>query len=245
MREPGKSDIDPAELGKFEAQGDVWWSRRGGMRALREITPARAGYVASRVALKEQRVVDVGCGGGILAEALACRGARVTGIDPGAKAIRAAQRHSLESGLSINYEQTSAEPFAAGYRGCFDVAVCMELLEHVPDPSGIVRACALLVRPGGDVFFATLNRTFLSRLLAVILAEYCLGIVTRGTHDFRKFVKPAELAAWAGETGLEVLDVSGLLYVPWVRFSRIVPLTAVNYLMHCRRSETEGRGHRA
>ena len=235
MIEQGKSDIDPEELGKFEALGDVWWSRRGGMRALREITPARAGYVASRVELKEQRVVDVGCGGGILAEALAVKGAGVTGIDPGAKAIRAARLHSRESGLSISYEQTSAGPFAAAYQGCFDVAVCMELLEHVPDPSGIVRACAMLARPGGDVFFATLNRTFLSRLLAVILAEYCLGLVARGTHDFKKFVKPEELAAWAREAGLDVLDVSGLLYLPWVRFSRIIPLTGVNYLMHCRR----------
>lgn len=231
----GNTDIDASELEKFEALGDIWWSQRGGMRALRDITPARVGYIATKSGLRDRRVVDVGCGGGILAEALAQRGARVIGIDPGARAIRAAHEHSQESRLPISYVQCSAEPFAESFPSHFDLVVCMELLEHVPDPAGIVRACARLVRPGGDIFFATINRTPLAFLLAVALAEYCLGIVARGTHEYRKFVKPHELKDLAREAGLHVLDVSGLLYIPWVRYSRIVPLTRVNYLMHCRK----------
>ncbi len=229
------SDTDQSELDRFEALSESWWDSGRGMRALHDITPARAGYVASRAPLPGRCALDVGCGGGILSEALARRGARVTGIDPSEGAIRAAKRHSREAGLDLDYRRASAEAFAAEHPAEYDLVLCMELLEHVPRPWDMVRSCTGMVRPGGDVFFATINRNFLAVFLAVYVAEYCLGVVARGTHDWRAFVRPGELAAWARRSGLEVLDVSGLIYIPGIRISRVFGPAGVNYLMHCRR----------
>jgi len=235
-------DVDGRELEQFEALSASWWGSGKGLRALHDITPARAGYVAARTRLQGRRVLDVGCGGGILSEALARRGARVTGIDPSKGAIRAAMRHSRGSGLDVEYRCFSAEAYAARQEGEYDLVACMELLEHVPRPGDLVRACAAMTRPGGDVFFATINRNVVAAFLAVWVAEYCLGVVARGTHDWRAFVRPKELSLWAGEAGLRVLDVSGLLYIPGVRICRVVRSPLVNYLMHCRRpEETEYR----
>jgi len=227
-------DVDQSELERFEALADSWWENGRGLRALHDITPARAGYVASRSRLAGRRVLDVGCGGGILSEALARRGARVIGIDPSQGAIRAAIRHSRGSGLDLDYRCFSAESFAERHPGEHDIVLCMELLEHVARPGDLVRACAAMARPGGDVFFATINRNPVAAFLAVFVAEYCLGVVARGTHDWRAFVRPSELSDWARQSGMRVLDVSGLLYVPGIRFSRVVRPATVNYLMHCR-----------
>ena len=232
---PRPSDVDQTELDRFDALTASWWGTGRGMRALHDITPARAGYVASRTRLPGQRVLDVGCGGGILSEALARRGARVTGIDPGEGAIGAAKGHSQGSGLDLDYRLSSAEPFSRDYPGHFDTVLCMELLEHVPRPGDLVRACATMVRPGGDVFFATISRNALAALLAVYVAEYCLRVVARGTHDWHAFVRPQELMAWARESGLRVLDISGLVYLPGLRLCRVGGPAVVNYLMHCRR----------
>lgn len=230
-----QSDVDRAELDRFDALTDSWWGTGRGMRALHDITPARTGYVASRTRLRGQRVLDVGCGGGILSEALARRGARVTGIDPGEGAIGAAKHHSRDLGLELDYRLASAESFSREYPDQFDAVLCMELLEHVPRPGDLVRACAGMARPGGDVFFATISRNVLAAFLAVLVAEYCLGVVARGTHDWRAFVRPRELTAWAEHSGLKVLDVSGLIYIPGLRLSRVAGPAVVNYLMHCRR----------
>jgi len=232
---PRSNDVDQAELDRFDALTDSWWGTGRGMRALHDITPARAGYVASRTWLPGRQVLDVGCGGGILSEALARRGARVIGIDPGEGAIGAAKRHSRGSGLELDYRLASAEPFSREYPNQFDTVLCMELLEHVPRPGDLVRACAAMARPGGDVFFATISRNSLAAFLAVYVAEYCFRVVARGTHDWRAFVRPRELAAWAEQSGLRVLDVSGLIYIPGLRLCRVSGPAVVNYLMHCRR----------
>jgi 2-polyprenyl-6-hydroxyphenyl methylase/3-demethylubiquinone-9 3-methyltransferase len=232
---PRGDDVDRDELERFDALSDSWWKSGKGMRALHDITPTRAAYVAARTRLRGRRVLDVGCGGGILSEALARRGAAVTGIDPGYEAIRAARRHSREAGLDLEYKQASAEAYAGESRQEYDCVLCMELLEHVPRPGDLVRACAGMARPGGDVFFATISRNILAVLLAVYVAEHCLGIVAKGTHDWRAFVRPSELAAWTAQSGLTVLDVSGLIYVPGIRICRVAGPPAVNYLMHCRR----------
>ena len=229
------SDTDQCELDRFEALSHSWWETGRGMRALHDITPARAGYVSSRAPLPGRRALDVGCGGGILSEALAKRGARVTGIDPSEGAIRAARRHSRGTGLDLDYRRASAESFAAEHPKEYDLVLCMELLEHVPRPGDMVRACTKMARSGGDVFFATINRNPLATFLAVCVAEYCLGVVARGTHDWRAFVRPEELAAWARQSGLRILDISGMLYIPGIRLSRVVGPAGVNYLMHCRR----------
>lgn len=244
---PRPSDVDQAELDRFDALTASWWGTGRGMRALHDITPARTGYVASRTRLSGQWVLDVGCGGGILSEALARRGARVTGIDPGEGAIEAAERHRRESGLDLDYRLSSAEPFSREYPEQYDAVLCMELLEHVPRPGDLVRACAAMARPGGDVFFATLSRNALAAFLAVYVAEYCLRVVARGTHDWRAFVRPRELAAWAEQSGLRVLDISGLVYLPGLRLCRVGGPAVVNYLMHCRRpgGEDEEKSRKA
>jgi 2-polyprenyl-6-hydroxyphenyl methylase/3-demethylubiquinone-9 3-methyltransferase len=229
-------NVDPAALRHFEAQAALWWDRKGEFAALHDINPLRADYVARRVPLEGCRLLDVGCGGGLLSEALAARGARVTGIDLGAAALAAAREHAAAGGLTIDYRRTSAEALAAAAPGSFDAVTCMELLEHVPAPASIVVACARLVRPGGDVFFATVNRTPLAGLLVIFMAERVLGIVRRGTHRYARFVRPAELRAWATAAGLVPQDVSGLTYLPWLRRSRLVVRPRMNYLAHMRRS---------
>ncbi len=227
-------NADAAELAKFEAAAAGWWTAGKEFQALHDINPKRLAFIQERVDLAGRTAVDVGCGGGILTEALAAAGARVTGIDLGRAALAAAETHRQTSGLSIHYRRIDAESLAQQEPAAFEVVACMELLEHVPDPASIVQACARLVKPGGHVFFATLNRTPMSCLLAIIMAEWVLRIVPRGTHHYQRFITPGELDRWAHASGLVGGDFSGLLYWPFLRRSLFVRNTAVNYLAHFR-----------
>ena len=226
-------NIDNKEIARFAAQADLWWDPRGGFKALHQINPVRLAYVRDRAGLWQKRVLDVGCGGGLLAEAMAAKGARVTGIDMVEPALTAAQKHALENGLSVDYCRSTAEIWAGDHRDAYDVVTCMELVEHVPDPAGLIGALAKMVRPGGDVFFATVNRTWMARLLVIWLSEYVLRIVPGGTHTYKRFVQPRELARWAKRAGLEVRHLSGLRYLPFIGYAALCRNTAMNYLMHC------------
>lgn len=230
-------NIDGNEIHKFEEQAASWWDKEGEFKGLHDINPLRLAYIAERAALAGKRVIDVGCGGGILAEAMAQHGARVTGIDAGDAPLAVARSHAEASGLKIIYRRTTAEELAQLSPGSFDVATCMELLEHVPDPPSVVRACGQLVKPGGTVFFGTLNRTLRSFLLAIIAAEYILGIVKRGTHAHRRFVKPTEIDRWAANAGLLHQDLTGLHYNPVFKQMGLGGSTAVNYLMQFKKPE--------
>ena len=224
-------NADPAELEKFGSLAHRWWDPEGEFRPLHDINPLRLEWIAQHAPLAGARVLDVGCGGGILAEAMARRGAKVTGIDLSEKALRVAQLHLLESKLDIRYERAAAEEFS----GEFDVVTCMELLEHVPQPSSMVAACARLVRPGGQVFFSTLNRNPKSYLYAVIGAEYVLGLLPKGTHDYMRFIKPSELARWARAANLRVDELIGMTYNPLTRQYRLADDCGVNYLLRSTR----------
>jgi 2-polyprenyl-6-hydroxyphenyl methylase / 3-demethylubiquinone-9 3-methyltransferase len=231
-------NLDASEVAAFDAQAARWWSPRGDMRGLHDINPARIDYIERRTRLAGARVVDVGCGAGLLSESLAAAGARVTGIDMSPAMLEAARRHAGRSGLKVDYRMTTAEALAEGEPAAFDAAVCLELLEHVPDPGSLVAACARLVRAGGDVFFATLNRTVAARVLAVWTAERLLGIVPKHTHDWRRFIRPEELCALAEKAGLAKMDISGLRYIPFIRWCRLTRDPSINYLGHFRRVET-------
>jgi 2-polyprenyl-6-hydroxyphenyl methylase/3-demethylubiquinone-9 3-methyltransferase len=229
------SNLDPKELSKFAALAPMWWDRNGAFKALHDINGLRVGYINGRAPLAGRRVLDVGCGGGILSEAMAALGAEVTGIDAGEEPLAAARMHLQESGLRVDYRMTPAEPFAERSPERFDVVACMEMLEHVPDPASVAAACARLTRPGGDVFFATLNRNFKSFLFAIIGAEILLRLVQRGTHSYRRFVKPRELRDWAERSGLVFQDLTGLHYNPFARVYSLGGNAHVNYLMHFRK----------
>ena len=226
-------NADPAELEKFSALASRWWDPEGEFRPLHEINPLRLQWIDERAALAGKKVLDVGCGGGILAEAMAGRGAQVTGIDLGGKSLRVAQLHLLQSRANVVYEEASAEQYAEQRAGEFDVVTCMEMLEHVPEPSSAVSACARLARPGGQVFFSTLNRNPKSYLFAVIGAEYVLRLLPRGTHDYARFIKPSELSRWARSAGLRVAEVIGMTYNPLTRRYRLEADCDVNYLLRC------------
>ncbi len=230
-------NVDPAELQKFGALAHRWWDPQGDMRPLHEINPLRLDWIDRLAAVSGKRVLDVGCGGGILAEAMARRGANVTGIDLSAKPLRVAQLHALESGATVDYREISAETLAAESPAAFDVVTCMEMLEHVPDPASSVQACATLSRRGGWVFFSTINRNPKSFLLAIIGAEYVLRLLPRGTHEYAKFIRPSELAAMARQAGLEVVEILGMTYNPLTRRAALGRDTDVNYLVACRKPE--------
>ena len=230
------SNIDPKELAKFAALAPIWWDRHGAFKALHDINGLRVGYINRRAPLAGRKVVDLGCGGGILSEAMASLGAEVTGIDAGEEPLAAARLHLQESGLRVDYRRAMAESFAERAPESFDVVTCMELLEHVPDPQSVVAASARLVRPGGDVFFATLNRNLKSFLFAIIGAEIILRLVQRGTHSYHRFVKPSELTTWSQRSGLGFQDLTGLHYNPFTRRYSLGGNTHVNYLMHFRRA---------
>jgi len=229
-------NTDPDELAKFEALAPIWWDRHGAFKALHDINGLRVGYINRRAPLAGRKVLDLGCGGGILSEAMASLGAEVTGIDAGEEPLAVARLHLQESGLRVDYRRAMAEPFADGSPESFDVVTCMELLEHVPDPQSVVAASARLIRPGGDVFFATLNRNLKSFLFAIIGAEMILRLVQRGTHSYRRFVKPSELTTWSERSGLSFRNLTGLHYNPFTRRYSLGGNSHVNYLMHFRRA---------
>ena len=228
-------NADPAELEKFSRLAHRWWDPQSEFRPLHEINPLRLEWIDRHAALAGKKVLDVGCGGGILTEAMARLGAQVTGIDLSDKALKVAELHLLESKLEVCYRKSSAEELAAEQPGAFDVVTCMELLEHVPEPAGMVAACARLVRPGGKVFFSTLNRNPKSYLFAVIGAEYVLKLLPRGTHDYQRFIKPSELSRWSRAAGLTPEEVIGMTYNPVTKRYALGRDCDVNYLMQLTR----------
>jgi len=237
MTEAYTPNVDADEVAKFEAGASRWWDPNSEFKPLHDINPLRLDFIDERAALAGKRVVDLGCGGGILAEGLAARGADVTGIDMAGAALAVARLHLLESRIKVEYRQGTAEQLAAEEPAGFDVVTCMELLEHVPDPTSLVAACARLVKPGGQVFFSTLNRNPKSYLLAVTAAEYLMKMLPRGTHDYAKFIRPSELARWARAAGLEVGELTGVSYNPITRRYRLCQDVSVNYLAHCLRPQ--------
>jgi 2-polyprenyl-6-hydroxyphenyl methylase/3-demethylubiquinone-9 3-methyltransferase len=226
-------NADPQELAKFSDLAHRWWDPSSEFKPLHEINPLRLGWIDGIAALKGKAALDVGCGGGILTEAMAALGARVKGIDLSEKALKVAMLHLLESRLDVNYEEISAESLAQREAGQYDVLTCMEMLEHVPKPASTVEACAKLVKPGGHVFFSTINRNPKSYLFAVIGAEYVLHLLPRGTHDYAKFLKPSELARHCRAAGLTLKSVIGMSYNPLTKVYALNNDTSVNYLMHC------------
>jgi len=226
-------NVDPAEIAKFSELAHRWWDPGSEFKPLHDINPLRLDYIDGRAGLRGKTVLDVGCGGGILTESMARRGALVTGIDLADGPLKVAQLHLLESGGEVEYRNVAAEDLARELPHHFDVVTCMELLEHVPEPASTVRACAALVKPGGHVFFSTINRNPKSYLLAVIGAEYVLRLLPRGTHNYAKFIKPSELGAFARHAGLDVGAVTGMTYNPLTKVYALGPDADVNYIMHC------------
>ncbi|HWH74174.1 MAG TPA: bifunctional 2-polyprenyl-6-hydroxyphenol methylase/3-demethylubiquinol 3-O-methyltransferase UbiG [Methylibium sp.] len=230
------TNVDPQELAKFAELAHRWWDPDSEFRPLHQINPLRLEWIDRLAPLQGRRVVDVGCGGGILADAMARRGADVLGIDLGTKALRVAQLHALEAATpSVQYREVAVEALAAEQAGAYDSVTCMEMLEHVPDPSSVVRACAALARPGGHVFFSTLNRNPKAFLFAIVGAEYLLKLLPRGTHEYARFIRPSELARWCREAGLDVVATRGMEYNPLSRRYRMSEDTSVNYLFACRK----------
>jgi 2-polyprenyl-6-hydroxyphenyl methylase / 3-demethylubiquinone-9 3-methyltransferase len=225
------TNVDPAELEKFSELAHRWWDPESEFRPLHEINPLRLGYIDGIAALRGKNVLDVGCGGGILAEAMAARGARVTGIDLADKPLKVAQLHLLESKLDVVYRNIAVEALAEEMPHSFDVVTCMEMLEHVPDPASAIRACAALLKPGGHAFFATLNRNPKSYLYAIIGAEYVLNLLPRGTHDYARFIKPSELSATCRSAGLEINGITGMTYNPFSKIYALEADSSVNYIL--------------
>ena len=225
-------NVDEVELNKFSNLAHKWWDKTSEFKPLHDINPLRLNYIDKAVALKGKTVLDVGCGGGILSESMAERGAKVTGIDLGEKALKVAQLHSLESGVAVDYQFISVEKLAEQQPASFDVVTCLEMLEHVPDPASVVAACAKLVKPGGKVFFSTINRNPKAYLFAVIGAEYVLNMLPRGTHDYAKFIKPSELASWMRLADLSLNHQIGMSYNPITQHYWLGDDVSVNYMMH-------------
>lgn len=226
-------NLDHTEIAKFSAAASGWWNTEGEFKPLHRINPLRLDYITQRAeGLYAKKVLDVGCGGGILAESMACEGAYVTGLDMAAEPLEVARLHAEENGVPISYLQQTVEAHAREFAGQYDVVTCMEMLEHVPDPRSVVHACARLVRPAGSVFFSTLNRNRKSWLLAIVAAEYLLGMVPRGTHDIKKFIRPAELLGWIDETALCERNITGLHYHPVFDKFYTGPGVDVNYMLH-------------
>jgi 2-polyprenyl-6-hydroxyphenyl methylase/3-demethylubiquinone-9 3-methyltransferase len=228
-------NVDQAELSKFNDLASRWWDPTGEFRPLHEINPLRLDWIDHRSSLAGKRVIDIGCGGGILAESMAARGARVLGIDMADKPLKVAQLHQLETGVPVDYKRITAEAMAEAEPAGFDVVTCMEMLEHVPDPASTVAACAALVKPGGHIFFSTLNRNLKSYLLAIVGAEYLLRMLPRGTHDYEKFIKPSELSSFVRAAGLTPREIAGMHYNPLNRQFSLSRDADVNYLMACTR----------
>lgn len=224
-------NADPAELDKFGELAHRWWDPNSEFKPLHDINPLRLDWIEQHTGLANKRVLDVGCGGGLLSEGMALRGANVTGIDLSERPLAVAKLHLLETGQKVDYRKISAEALADEMPGAFDIVTCLEMLEHVPNPSSVIASCARLVKPGGQVFFSTLNRNPKSYLFAVIGAEYVLQMLPKGTHDYAKFIKPSELARWAKMAGLEPDEVIGMSYNPLSQHYSLGQDTSVNYLM--------------
>lgn len=226
------SNVDPDEIAKFEALASRWWDKQSEFKPLHEINPLRVNWVDQYAPLAGKRVLDVGCGGGILSESMAVRGAAVTGIDMGEAPLKVAKLHGLESGVKVSYQQITVEQLADEQPESFDIVTCMEMLEHVPDPASIVTACARLTKPGGQLFFSTLNRNAKSFMFAIVGAEHLLNLVPKGTHDHSKFIRPSELANWCRTAGLEIGATCGMTYNPLSKEYRLDPQdVSVNYLL--------------
>ena len=230
-----QANVDQAELRKFSDIAARWWDPQGPMRPLHEINPARLLWIDRLAGLSGRRVLDVGCGAGVLAEAMSTRGANVTGIDMAGKPLKVAQLHALESGARVHYEESTAEAKAEREPAGFDVVTCMEMLEHVPDPAQSVAACSKLAKPGGWVFFSTINRNPKAFLLAIVGVEYVLNLLPRGTHEFAKFIRPSELSGFARDAGLELHEIVGMTYNPFTKTAALGGDTDVNYLMAFRK----------
>lgn len=232
-----KHNIDLTEINKFERIADRWWDLDGECKPLHEINPLRLQYICHYNELAGKQVLDVGCGGGILAESMARLGADVTGIDMSESAIKAAQLHAKIEALIINYQQCTVETLVEQQTHAYDIVTCMELLEHVPDPLSVIKACSALVKPDGLVFFSTLNRNLKAYLLAIVGAEYLLNMLPQGTHNYAKFIQPAELASWARQAGLAVENFKGITYNPLTKQYRLTDDISVNYLVQCRKAD--------
>ena len=229
------NNVDPAELAKFDAVASRWWDTEGDFRALHEINPLRLGWIQQHVDLASSEALDIGCGGGILTESMAGAGATVTGIDMADGPLSVARLHQLESGAAVDYRKSTAEELAATDAGKYDVVTCLEMLEHVPDPSQVIRSCAELAKPGGHVFFSTINRNPKSFLFAIVGAEYVLKLLPSGTHEYAKFIRPSELESWARGAGLALVETKGMQYNPFTKAYSLGPDVDVNYLMYFRR----------
>ena len=229
-------NVDPSEVAKFEVLASRWWDRNSEFKPLHDINPLRANWIDKLAPVAEQKVLDVGCGGGILCEAMAQRGAHVTGIDMGEAPLAVGELHKLESGVEVDYQKSTAEDFAQSHGEEFDVVTCLEMLEHVPDPSSVVRACAAMTKPGGTLFFSTINRNPKAYLLAIIGVEYVLRMLPKGTHEYGQFIRPAELGKWIREAGLELDQMTGLTYNPITKTYRLTETDVdVNYMICARK----------
>ena len=229
-------NVDLSEIAKFEKLASRWWDPHSEFKPLHDINPLRAGWIDQHANVKHKSVLDVGCGGGLLCEALAHRGALVTGIDMGEAPLSVARLHQLESGVTVDYQQSTAESMAERRAGEFEIVTCLEMLEHVPDPSTVIQACADLCRSGGDLFFSTINRNPKSFLFAIVGAEYILNLLPRGTHEYDKFIKPSELARWIREAGLDMQEMMGMTYNPLTKRYRLTQDdVSVNYLIRAKK----------
>ena len=229
-------NVDPSEVAKFELLASRWWDRNSEFKPLHDINPLRANWIDKLAPVAEQKLLDVGCGGGILCEAMAQRGAHVTGIDMGEAPLAVGELHKLESGVQVDYQKSTAEDFAQSHGEQFDIVTCLEMLEHVPDPGSVVRACAAMTKPGGTLFFSTINRNPKAYLLAIIGVEYVLRMLPKGTHEYGKFIRPAELGKWIREAGLELDQMTGLTYNPLTKTYRLTETDVdVNYMICARK----------
>jgi len=226
-------NVDAAEIKKFSDLASRWWDKNSEFKPLHDINPLRLNYIEKKSGgLNGKKIIDIGCGGGILSDSMAAKGAQVTGIDMGEAPLSVAKLHQLESGQSVDYVHSTAEEMADKHAGEFDIVTCMEMIEHVPDPASVISACAKLVKPGGHVFFSTINRTPKAFVFAIVGAEYVLRMLPKGTHQYEKFVKPSELASWARNANLDVKDLIGMHYNPLTKVYKLAPGVDVNYVMH-------------
>ncbi len=229
-----KANLDPIEINKFSNHANEWWKTDGPYQTLHHINPTRIAFIKQQSCLHQTKVLDIGCGGGLLAEGMAHAGATVTGIDMDKVAIKTAQQHADENKLEINYLASTAEDFASKHPAEFDTVTCLEMLEHVPNPASIIQACSQLVKPGGNIFFSTLNRNPLSYVGAILGAEYLLQMLPKGTHQYARFIKPSELDNWARSVGLQQQRIAGLMYNPFNKNSHLSSNTSINYIAHYR-----------